>query len=195
MPIAAVYARPMQRTDDRAAIVARPHDLPIVGDVDLHEIDHGRWEQLHRDDVQERFPEEYRAWVEDPFTCAPPGSESGAQLLSRALPAIRRIVAAHEGKALLVVSHQARFGSSSRACSALICAAIATASTSRWPRSISSISRARRRRDFTLFNDVSHYAETFWRSSEGTKGRDCTEGSRAKAHPLGEEAPRAARRE
>ena len=38
MPIAAVYAGPMQRTHDTAAIVARPHDLPIVGDVDLREI-------------------------------------------------------------------------------------------------------------------------------------------------------------
>jgi len=58
----------------------------------LREIDHGRREQLRSDDVQERFPDEDRAWAEDPFTCAPPGGESGAQLLDRALPAIRRIV-------------------------------------------------------------------------------------------------------
>lgn len=105
--LAAVYASPMKRTVETASLVAAPHGLPLITDEGLREIDHGRWEQLTRKEVETRFPEEYSNWEADPFTFAPESGESGLSVMARALPVLRRIVVAHEGKTVAVVSHKA----------------------------------------------------------------------------------------
>ena len=106
-PISAVYCSPLSRTVETADIVAKPHRMTPVHRDGLREISHGRWEGLTRDEVEARFPGEYEAWEADPFTFAPEGGESGLAVLARALPVIREIVLAHEGKNVLVVSHKA----------------------------------------------------------------------------------------
>ena len=106
-PVAAIYASPMKRTVATAAHVAKPHGIEAMTDGDLREIDHGRWEGLTRAEVEERFPDEYAAWDRDPFTFAPDGGEPGVHVMARALPAVRRIVAANVGKAIVIVSHKA----------------------------------------------------------------------------------------
>jgi probable phosphoglycerate mutase len=57
--------------------------------------------------VEQRFPEEYAAWEEDPFTFAPKDGESGLGVLARALPVVREVVVAHPNECVLVVSHKA----------------------------------------------------------------------------------------
>lgn len=106
-PIAAVYASPMNRTIETAAIIAAPHNVKLQTADGLREIDHGRWEGLLRSEAEERFPEEYLAWEADPFTFSPEGGESGLHVLARALPVIREIVVKHTDKTVLVVSHKA----------------------------------------------------------------------------------------
>ncbi|HEX8173080.1 MAG TPA: histidine phosphatase family protein [Thermoanaerobaculia bacterium] len=106
-PLAAVYCSPLSRTVETAQFIARSCSLtpqPVDG---LREISHGRWEGLTRSEVEERFPGEYAAWEEDPFTFAPVGGESGVAVLARALPAIREIVTRHPGERVAVVSHKA----------------------------------------------------------------------------------------
>lgn len=105
--LVAVFASPLQRTVTTANLVAAPHRLPITTDPGLREIDHGRWEQLTRREVEQRFPEEYANWEADPFTFAPEGGESGLSVMARALPVLRRIVVAYTGKTVAVVSHKA----------------------------------------------------------------------------------------
>jgi broad specificity phosphatase PhoE len=105
--LAAAYCSPMRRTHDTASIVAAPHGLTPIGDAGLREVDHGHWEGLRRDEVEAKYGEEYASWEEDPFTFAPQGGESGAQVIARALPVIRRIVVGHKDRAVLIVSHKA----------------------------------------------------------------------------------------
>jgi broad specificity phosphatase PhoE len=105
--IAAVHTSSMSRALETAQILARPLGLDPLQDDALREISHGRWEGLTREEVEERFPEEYAAWEADPFTFAPVGGESGIAVLARALPAVRRIVASHPDRTVLVVSHKA----------------------------------------------------------------------------------------
>jgi probable phosphoglycerate mutase len=105
--LTAVYCSPLSRTVETAELLARPHGLTPLRRDGLREISHGRWEGLTRDEVEERFGDEYASWEADPFTFAPEGGESGLAVLARALPVIREIVLAHEGKNVLVVSHKA----------------------------------------------------------------------------------------
>lgn len=157
--IAAVHCSPLSRTLETARILARPHGLEPVQDDALREISHGRWEGLTRQEVEERYGDEYAAWESDPFTFAPVGGESGLAVLARALPAVRRIVTAHEGESAVVVSHKATLR-------LVLCALLGIdprGYRDRLDQSPACLNvldfkdpvRAR----LMLFNDVSHYAD------------------------------------
>ena len=105
--ITAAYCSPLSRSAETARIICTACGLvPVTLDA-LREISHGHWEGLTRGEVEDRFPDEYAAWEEDPFTFAPDGGESGVAVLARALPVIREIVTHHQGERVLVVSHKA----------------------------------------------------------------------------------------
>src|SRR5512138_1841016 len=57
--IAALYSSNMSRAIETAQILGRPRGLAPIEDEGLREISHGRWEGLSRQEVEERFPEEY----------------------------------------------------------------------------------------------------------------------------------------
>jgi broad specificity phosphatase PhoE len=105
--MAAVYASPLGRTLETARIIARPHNLTVVRRDGLREISHGRWEQMTRQEVEEKFPEEAAAWEEDPYTFAPAGGESGLAVTARALPVLVEIVRTHHDENVIIVSHKA----------------------------------------------------------------------------------------
>jgi probable phosphoglycerate mutase len=107
LEIDAVYASPLSRALDTANIVAAPHRLTVIEKPELREISSGHWVGLTRAEVEERYREEYESWQTDPFLIAPEGGEAGVTVLARALPVIRQIVVAHEGRVVLVVSHKA----------------------------------------------------------------------------------------
>jgi len=158
-PIDAIYASPLSRTRETAEIVAAGRPQPIVTRDGLREIGHGHWEGLTRREVEARFPDEYSAWEEDPFTYAPEGGESGVSVLARALPVVREIVVAHPGQTVLVVSHKATIrlllasllGFDMRGYRDRLDQAPACLNVVEFKDAV----RAR----LMLFNDVSHYAE------------------------------------
>ena len=104
--IAAIYASPLGRTIETAQILAAPHKLDVQAREGLREISHGRWEQMTRREVEEKFPEEAAEWEKDPYTFAPLGGESGLAVTARALPALIELVRKHAGQNILVVSHK-----------------------------------------------------------------------------------------
>ncbi|AKT41540.1 histidine phosphatase family protein [Chondromyces crocatus] len=106
-PLRAAYASPLDRCLDTARAVASLHGLDVQARDALREISHGRWEQQTRREVEQRYPEEYARWEEDPYTFAPEGGETGLCVTARALPALLAIVEAHPGEQVLVVSHKA----------------------------------------------------------------------------------------
>jgi broad specificity phosphatase PhoE len=105
--IAGVYASPLDRTMETARILAQPHGLEVQARDGLREISHGHWEEMTRKEVEAKFPEEAREWENDPYTFAPAGGESGLEVTARSLPALIRIIRAHPGGNILVVSHKA----------------------------------------------------------------------------------------
>jgi probable phosphoglycerate mutase len=156
--IVAAYCSPMQRTRDTAAIVAAPHRCETAARDGLREIGHGHWEGLRRSDVESRFPAEYAAWEEDPFTLAPAGGESGVQVVARALPVIRDIVVAHPNQNVLVVSHKATI----RLIIAMLLGFDARGYRDRLDQSPAGLNvldfKTPVRVRLVLFNDISHYA-------------------------------------
>ena len=105
--ISAFYCSPMRRTIETASIIAKSFNLTSQTREGLREIHHGRWETKSRAEVEKLYPEEYASWLQDPFTFAPEGGESGLMVMARALPVIREIVVNHSGQTVAVVSHKA----------------------------------------------------------------------------------------
>ena len=103
---AALYVSPLLRTQQTAAPVARRLDLPVQLEPDLREIAYGQWERRRLAEIAAADPERYRRWLERPGSVAPPGGESGAEVVARARPAIERIVQRHPDGHVLVVSHK-----------------------------------------------------------------------------------------
>jgi probable phosphoglycerate mutase len=105
--IAAVYCSDMKRARDTAMAIASHHGLTPQTVRELREIDHGRWEGQVHNEVEQRDAAAYQAWSADPLTIAPPGGETGLSVLARSAPALRKLVAAHAGQTIVVVSHKA----------------------------------------------------------------------------------------
>src|SRR4029077_17841460 len=105
--IMAVYASPLGRTVETGQILAAPHDLKVQTRDGLREINHGRWEQMTRREVEEKFPGEAAEWEKDPYTFAPQGGESGLAVTARALPVLIDLVRHHAAESFLIVSHKA----------------------------------------------------------------------------------------
>ena len=105
--IKAIFASPLGRTVETARILAEPHGLEVQTRDGLREISHGRWEQMTRREVEEKYPDEAAEWEKDPYTFAPVGGESGLAVTARALPVLVELVRKHPGENILVVSHKA----------------------------------------------------------------------------------------
>jgi broad specificity phosphatase PhoE len=155
--IVAVFASPLGRTVETAQILAKPHKLEVQTRDGLREISHGRWEQLTRREVEERFPEEAAEWEKDPYTFAPVGGESGLAVTARALPVLLQLVREHSGQNILVVSHKATIR--------LLLSSLLGFDPRRYRDNLDQKPAALNIVDFrdpvrsrlTLFNDTSHY--------------------------------------
>jgi broad specificity phosphatase PhoE len=158
-PITAIYASPMGRTIETARILAEPHRLEVRQREGLREISHGHWEQMTREEVEAKYPQEAEEWDKDPYTFAPAGGESGLAVTARALPALIELVRAHPGGNILVVSHKATIR--------LLLSSLLGFDPRRYrdnldqsPAALNIVAfKDPTRARLTLFNDTSHYAE------------------------------------
>ena len=158
--VVAIYASPLGRTVETAKIIAAPHGLEVQKRDGLREISHGRWEQMTRREVEEKFPEEAAAWEEDPYTFAPLGGESGLAVTARALPVLLEIVRTQRGANVIVVSHKATIR--------LLLSSLLGFDPRRYRDNLDQSPAALNIVDFrdaaharlTLFNSTSHYSAT-----------------------------------
>jgi probable phosphoglycerate mutase len=102
--IEVVVASPLRRTRETAEVVAAALGLPVEFDDDLVELDFGDLEGLRGDEARAKHPLATRRFMAD-VTVAAPGGESIADVAARAGRARDRILHAHAGRTVLVVSH------------------------------------------------------------------------------------------
>ena len=159
-PIAAIYASPLQRCAETARLLAQPHQLAVQTRAEFREMSHGYWEGLKRSEVEARYPDEFAAWENDPYTFAPQGGESGLAVTARSLPALLDVVSACPGKSVLIVSHKATIR--------LLISSLLGFDSRRYrdnldqsPAALNILDfKEGRRARLTLFNDTSHYSES-----------------------------------
>ena len=99
-----IVTSPLQRARRTAEAVAAVTGAPLAVDEGLVEADFGKWEGLTFGAAALRWPEEMSAWLAS-TDVAPPGGESLANAGKRVLATLDRLLAAHQRKTLLLVSH------------------------------------------------------------------------------------------
>ncbi|MCX8076159.1 MAG: histidine phosphatase family protein [Aquificaceae bacterium] len=101
----AVYSSPLKRTTETALEVAKQKGMEVIPDRRVIEIDHGSWSGLLVEEVQERFPEQFRQWIEEPHKVSFEGGESLEQVYHRVKEFLEYLREKHWGQAVAVVSH------------------------------------------------------------------------------------------
>ncbi len=99
-----VVASPLRRAQETAAVAAGRLGLEVETDPGFAELRFGEWDGLTIDQVRERWPDELGRWFVDENE-APRGGESLSALEKRVGAALGRLLDAHAGQTVLVVSH------------------------------------------------------------------------------------------
>jgi probable phosphomutase (TIGR03848 family) len=103
IPVAAVYASPIERTAQTALAVADHHDLEVRELPGVIEADYGEWTggklaELAKTDL-------WKTVQRAPSRARFPGGESLAEMQARMVTALEAVVADHPGEVVVVVSH------------------------------------------------------------------------------------------
>lgn len=103
--VQAVVSSPLRRCRETAQAVADRLGLPVAIEEGLRETDFGAWEGLTFAEVRARFPDDLQAWLDSPKAAPTGGGESFATVTRRVSAARDRLVSAHAGRTVLVVTH------------------------------------------------------------------------------------------
>ncbi|MFE3582244.1 bifunctional RNase H/acid phosphatase [Streptomyces vinaceus] len=100
-----VVSSPLRRCRETAQAVADRLGLTVTVEEGLREVDFGAWEGLTFAEVRERFPDDLQAWLDSPKAAPTGGGESFAAATRRISATRDRLLAAHAGRTVLLVTH------------------------------------------------------------------------------------------
>jgi len=104
-PLQAVYASPLRRAQETAAVIAAPHRLPVRVAEAFKEMGFGRWEGLTVDEARAQDPALYRAWLETPALAGPPEGERLEEVKRRVLAGLEVLRTEHDEQRVCLVAH------------------------------------------------------------------------------------------
>lgn len=100
-----VYSSMLTRAYETACYTAMHHNLTVIKDAGVNEVDGGLWENLTYPEIKENFPEQYHIWHTDLGHNFCEQGESVAQVRDRVYAAIERIAKKHEGQTVAIGTH------------------------------------------------------------------------------------------
>jgi probable phosphoglycerate mutase len=103
LPVAAVYASPIERTTQTAQAVAGHHGLPVRPLPGVIEADYGEWTGGQIADLAKT--DLWKTVQRVPSRARFPNGESIAEMQARMVAALEAVVADHQGDLIVVVSH------------------------------------------------------------------------------------------
>jgi probable phosphoglycerate mutase len=103
-PIRVLYSSDLQRASQTAEVVARALGLETRLDAAWREIDVGRWAGSRREEIREKFADEWRR-IEDGEDLPRGGGETFRGFSARIVAALERLRADHAYQTIAVVTH------------------------------------------------------------------------------------------
>jgi len=94
------------RAYNTCRVILKHHPgVEVIKDERIRETFIGDWEGMSRAEAAEKYPEQFRLWIEDIWKACPPGGESVPECTARMHENIWRIAREHAGKTVLVTGH------------------------------------------------------------------------------------------
>jgi broad specificity phosphatase PhoE len=101
--LAAVYSSPLRRALETAQVIAARHGLDAVPVGGLREVDVGSWQGLTRDEIEQRFPEQFHRWLD--YGQGWDDGETYEEMGKRAIVALQELAARHDGNRIVAMTH------------------------------------------------------------------------------------------
>jgi len=102
----AVMTSPLLRAKDTARAIAGACSIRVEEDEGFNNISLGIWEGRPKTEIAERYPGQWKIWLENPERLAVEGAESLDDVLRRSMAALDRGVAKYRGKTFAAVTHR-----------------------------------------------------------------------------------------
>jgi len=104
--LSAIYASDLKRARRTAELISQPHNLPVLIEDKIRELDHGKLEGLTFAEIRDNFGDFLIRWRNEPAELQVPGGERLADVAERAWQGLERIVERHShADNIVVVSH------------------------------------------------------------------------------------------
>lgn len=100
-----VYSSPLKRAMQTAKIIAQRHNLHVLSNTGLIDIDYGEWQGLTPIEVSKKWPELFAVWSNNPENARVPGGESLIEVCDRVRIFLSKIIRLHADQTVLLVSH------------------------------------------------------------------------------------------
>jgi probable phosphoglycerate mutase len=100
-----IYSSPLKRTYTTALEIAKVKGIDVVKEDRIIEIDHGIWSGMLVEEVMEKYPEDFRRWIEEPHKVEFPKGESLKSVFSRVREFLDDIKERHRDQTVVAVSH------------------------------------------------------------------------------------------
>lgn len=107
IPIDRAISSPLSRSFETCRMASDYHHLTVMKDGRLIEISHGLWEGIHADEIEARYPKEFRLWHTHPEQVQMPEGENLEDVRKRAREAFDEYAAKYDGETVLVAAHDA----------------------------------------------------------------------------------------
>jgi probable phosphoglycerate mutase len=108
-----IIASPLKRTTQTAEALSRVTGLPITFEDAWIECSFGIWDGMSIDEVKEKYPADYQAWISS-TGFAPPQGESYDSVAIRVDAALSQIAAEYPGQRVAVVTHNGTIKSAAK---------------------------------------------------------------------------------
>lgn len=103
--IKAIYSSPLKRALHTAQAIAEVHNLKVIEEPALKEIDAGEADGLLAEELIQLYPQFWREWREGEGSIRWPGGESLEEVCERVWRLIERLKGKHDEETIVLVSH------------------------------------------------------------------------------------------
>lgn len=101
----AILCSDLQRAAQTAEIIAERHEVEVIADPALREMDFGEWEGLTYAEIEKKYPRELADWREEMASHPPPGGENLDDFTDRVRRPLDDIMSGCMQEKVLIVSH------------------------------------------------------------------------------------------
>lgn len=100
-----ILSSPMMRAKQTVSLLAERTGKQIEVVVDFREIFGGDWEGKSFEEIEKRYPEDYKTWKTDFANTKPTNGESFLELMKRIKTAVTKVAEENENKTVVVATH------------------------------------------------------------------------------------------